>query len=89
MANAVAEIVELVGLFKELGANLQLPVKLYCDSKETLQIVANQIYHERTKHIESTAILSWRRSKKVYYIAHFYNTKLGRHLDKEFGQGIT
>ncbi|KAK4360837.1 hypothetical protein RND71_019789 [Anisodus tanguticus] len=52
MANAVAEIVWLVGLFKELGTSVHLPVRLHYDSKAVLQIAANSIYHERTKHIE-------------------------------------
>jgi len=52
MANAVAEVVWLVGLYKELKVELELPVKLFCDSKAALQIAANPIYHERTKHIE-------------------------------------
>ncbi|WMV14436.1 hypothetical protein MTR67_007821 [Solanum verrucosum] len=52
MANAVAEIVWLIGLYKELKVELELPVKLFCDSKAALQIAANPIYQERTQHIE-------------------------------------
>lgn len=39
-------------LVKELKIKLELPVRLFCDSKAALQIAANPIYHERTKHIE-------------------------------------
>lgn len=52
MANAIAEVVWLAGFFAELKIELEVPVKLYYDSKATLQIAANPIYHERTKHIE-------------------------------------
>ncbi|WMV33623.1 hypothetical protein MTR67_027008 [Solanum verrucosum] len=45
MANVVAEIVWLIGLYKELKVELELPVRLFCDSKAALQIVANPIYH--------------------------------------------
>lgn len=49
MASAVAEVVWLVGLFKEMNLNLELPMALLCNSKAALLIVANPIYHERTK----------------------------------------
>ncbi|XP_059290086.1 uncharacterized mitochondrial protein AtMg00810-like [Lycium ferocissimum] len=52
MASAVAEIIWLVGLLKEMNFSVKLPVDLFCDNKAALQIAANPIFHERTKHIE-------------------------------------
>lgn len=49
MAACIAEIIWLIGLFKELG--VQELVELMCDSKAAMQIAANPIFHERTKHI--------------------------------------
>ncbi|XP_019266375.1 PREDICTED: uncharacterized protein LOC109243831 [Nicotiana attenuata] len=42
LASIVAEIVWLIGLFNPL----------YCDSKSAMQIAANPVFHERTKHID-------------------------------------
>ena len=52
MASAVAEVVWLVKLFKELGVEVHTPVTIYSDSKSAIQIAANPMLHERTKHIE-------------------------------------
>ncbi|XP_019227712.1 PREDICTED: uncharacterized protein LOC109208996 [Nicotiana attenuata] len=52
MAWTVAELVWLAGLFKKLGTEMKLPINIFCDSKAALQIAANPVYHERTKHIE-------------------------------------
>lgn len=52
LASAVAEIVWLVSLFEELNLDVQLPVPLYYDSKAAMQITANPVFHERTKHID-------------------------------------
>ncbi|XP_070040726.1 uncharacterized mitochondrial protein AtMg00810-like [Nicotiana tomentosiformis] len=52
MAHTVAELTWLNGLLKELAVDIKEPMELYCDNKAALQIVANPIYHERTKHIE-------------------------------------
>ncbi|XP_019265270.1 PREDICTED: uncharacterized protein LOC109242855 [Nicotiana attenuata] len=52
MASAVSEVVWLAALLKELGANVELPIEIYSDSKAALQIAANPVFHERTKHIE-------------------------------------
>ncbi|XP_060202399.1 uncharacterized protein LOC132630816 [Lycium barbarum] len=46
-----AEATWLIGLFKELGAQVDEPVKMFCDSKVAIQIATNPIFHERTKHI--------------------------------------
>ncbi|KAE8683402.1 G-type lectin S-receptor-like serine/threonine-protein kinase [Hibiscus syriacus] len=52
MAMVASEIVWLNGVLKELQFDILRPVKLYSDSKAALQILANPIFHERTKHID-------------------------------------
>lgn len=47
-----AELVWILGLMKEDGNEVVLPVDVFSDSKSALQIAANPIYHERTKHID-------------------------------------
>jgi len=52
MASAVSEITWLLGLFNELGVSIQLPITVFSDSKSAIQLAANPVFHERTKHIE-------------------------------------
>lgn len=52
MASAVAEVVGIVGLFKELGVEAQTPVIIHSDSKSTIQIASSAVLHERTKYIK-------------------------------------
>ena len=52
MATVTSEIVWLVALFKTFGVHHTQAAYLYCDSKATLYIAANLVYHERTKHVE-------------------------------------
>ncbi|XP_019241993.1 PREDICTED: uncharacterized protein LOC109222038 [Nicotiana attenuata] len=52
MAATTAEIVWLLGLFKELGVKITQPVTILSDSMSAIQIAANPILHERTKQIE-------------------------------------
>lgn len=52
LASTVAELVWLVGMLKELKAEVRLPVHIHSDSKSAIQLAANPVYHERTKHIE-------------------------------------
>ena len=42
----------LVGLFKELGVQVRLPVHIHSDSKSAIQIAFNRVFHKRTKHID-------------------------------------
>lgn len=58
MTITIVEIVWLKGLTTQPDVDKRQPAKLFCDSKETLQIEANPVFHERavfherTKHIE-------------------------------------
>lgn len=52
LASTVAELTWLLGLFKELGVTLQLPVAMHCASKAAIQIAVNPVFHDRTKHID-------------------------------------
>ncbi|XP_019248356.1 PREDICTED: uncharacterized protein LOC109227612 [Nicotiana attenuata] len=52
MAAGVSEILWLTALCRELGAEVDLPIELNSDSKATIQIAANPLFHEQTKDIE-------------------------------------
>ena len=36
----------------ELGIETSVLVKLWCDNQPAMHIASNQVFHERTKHIE-------------------------------------
>ncbi|EOY33485.1 Uncharacterized protein TCM_041458 [Theobroma cacao] len=52
MATTANEIVWIFGLLFGLGVSHPNPVSLFCDNQAALQIVANLVFHECTKHIE-------------------------------------
>lgn len=52
MSAACSEIVWLRGLISELGFPPTAPTPLHGDNTSAIQIAANPVYHERTKHIE-------------------------------------
>ncbi|KAL9379742.1 hypothetical protein Peur_028224 [Populus x canadensis] len=52
MSAACSEIVWLRGLISELGFPPTDPTPLYGDNTSAIQITANLVYHECTKHIE-------------------------------------
>ena len=51
VAEAIKEVLQLVGLVKELGIR-QGGVPLHCDSQSSIFLAKNQVYHTRTKHID-------------------------------------
>ncbi|KAL5840897.1 hypothetical protein ACOSQ3_013582 [Xanthoceras sorbifolium] len=52
MSAACSEVVWLRGLLSELGFPQIDPTLLYGDNTSAIQITANPVYHEHTKHIE-------------------------------------
>jgi transposase InsO family protein len=52
MSLACSEIIWLRGLLAELDFSETNPTPLHADNTSAIQITANPVYHERTKHIE-------------------------------------
>ncbi|BFG20903.1 hypothetical protein CerSpe_071770 [Prunus speciosa] len=52
MSAACSEIIWLRGLLTELSFSPVHPTPLHADNTSAIQIAANPVYHERTKHIE-------------------------------------
>ena len=52
MFAACSKIMRLRGLLSELGFPPIDPTPLHGDNTSVIQIAANPVYHERTKHIE-------------------------------------
>ncbi|XP_019087409.1 PREDICTED: uncharacterized protein LOC109127280 [Camelina sativa] len=50
MSFALKEINWLHKLLKGFGINRAAPTRLFCDSKATIHIASNLVFHERTKH---------------------------------------
>ncbi|KAK2387150.1 hypothetical protein QL285_060966 [Trifolium repens] len=52
MSTTCSKIVWLCGLLTELGFSQAQPNSLHADNTSVIQIAANLVYHEQTKHIE-------------------------------------
>jgi hypothetical protein len=51
-AEAVKEAIWLRGLVNDLGLQQDETV-VFCDSQSSIHLTKNQMYHERTKHIDA------------------------------------
>jgi hypothetical protein len=52
MANTSCELVWTKRLLSELGVRHDGLMRLHCDNQSAMHIAKNQVFHERTKHIE-------------------------------------
>ena len=52
LADITSELLWLRWLLKDLGMSTSSATSLYCDNQSVIHIVHNDIFHERTKHIE-------------------------------------
>ncbi|KAL2239042.1 UNVERIFIED_CONTAM: Retrovirus-related Pol polyprotein from transposon RE2 [Sesamum indicum] len=52
LASTVCELRWISYILSDFNVPYSLPVELFCDNKAALHIVANPVFHERTKHIE-------------------------------------
>ena len=52
MTQFVCEIMWIHQLWMEMGIEISVPAKLWCDNQVVMHIASNPIFYERTKHIE-------------------------------------
>lgn len=65
MGASVAELLWISYLLHDLQLKLALPISLWCDNQAAIQITANAVYHERTKHLEIDC----------HFIRHHYRSR--------------
>ncbi|GJR02261.1 ribonuclease H-like domain-containing protein [Tanacetum coccineum] len=52
IASATCEVIWLSNLLSDIGVTGLLPIVMYCDNSSALQIAANHVFHEKSKHFE-------------------------------------
>ncbi|KAL0430697.1 UNVERIFIED_CONTAM: Retrovirus-related Pol polyprotein from transposon RE2 [Sesamum radiatum] len=52
LAATVCELQWVSYILPSLGVSLPLPIPLFCDNEAALHIMANPVFHERTKHLD-------------------------------------
>jgi len=52
VANAIAELLWIQYLLRDLDVRLSSPPKLWCDNIGATYLAANPVFHARTKHVE-------------------------------------
>ena len=52
LAATTTELIWLRWLLQDLGVDCSTATKLHCDNRSAIQIAHNNVFHERTKHIE-------------------------------------
>ncbi|GKE00195.1 ribonuclease H-like domain-containing protein, partial [Tanacetum coccineum] len=52
MATTTCEVMWIVNILKDLKVTNLLPAELYCDNSAAIQITANLVMHEKTKHFD-------------------------------------
>ena len=86
MAQSTCEIMWVYQFLTEIGINMSLPAKLWCDNKATLHIASNLVFHERTKHIEIDCHLV--REKRQQGLISTGHVQIGEQLGDIFTKAL-
>ncbi|GKB42640.1 hypothetical protein Tco_0887582, partial [Tanacetum coccineum] len=52
MSSVACKIIWILKILTDLKVDYTIPVKMFYDSSAAMQIAANPVFHERTKHFE-------------------------------------
>lgn len=61
LASIVGKLTWLIGLVKDIGIQVQMPVNILRANQAAIPIDANLVYHERTKHIKIDCHFVWKK----------------------------
>ncbi|KAL0421888.1 UNVERIFIED_CONTAM: Retrovirus-related Pol polyprotein from transposon RE1 [Sesamum latifolium] len=75
LGTTVCELKWISYLLQDLHLNPPTPIPLYCDNQAAIHIVANSVFHERTKHIEIDCHLVWDHYKSGFVLPSYVASK--------------
>ncbi|XP_026451234.1 uncharacterized protein LOC113351469 [Papaver somniferum] len=76
LPHTTSEIVWLRWLLSDMGVYLSEPTPLFCDNKTAIHIAHNDVFHERTKHVEIDCHFVRHHYKKRTIGLHYANSEL-------------
>ena len=59
LVDTTSELLWLRWLLQDLGVSTSFGTLIYCENRSAIQIAHNDVFHERTKHIEIDCHLVW------------------------------
>jgi hypothetical protein len=71
LADTTAELLWLRWLLQDLGIDCSTAVPIHCDNRNAIQIAHNDVFHERTKHIEIDCHFVKSSLTTGYFVAPF------------------
>lgn len=75
MASTVCELQWVTHLLQDFGISLSYPIPLKCDNKVAIHISKNDVFHERTKHIEIDCHIVRKNYKEDFVKPVYVSTK--------------
>lgn len=52
MAHTISELLRISYILRDFSIDLNEAIPLYCDNQSAIQMLANPVHHEKTKHID-------------------------------------
>lgn len=90
MASFTCEFTWLRYLLQDLQVTDLEAAKMHCDNQATMHIVANLVFHERTKHMELDCHLVRDKIQfeDVQTIFHLFSSSSCKHVHQTFGESF-
>ncbi|GJT72124.1 ribonuclease H-like domain-containing protein [Tanacetum coccineum] len=87
MNSVTCEVIWIMKILNELNVKVSLPITINCDNSSAIQIAANLVFHEKTKHIEIE--LFFLREKVVTAIVKTVKVKSEDNVGDVFTKGLS